>query len=71
MIVAGGLAAAGARRTEERTDRSLLEAERVSIAADPQAEFEELVGIYETKGLSADLAREVAEALTEHDYAPP
>jgi len=71
VIVAGGLAAAGARYTEERTewemDRRLLEAERASIEADPEAEFDELVGIYETKGLSADLARQVAEALTEHD----
>ena len=71
VILAGGLAAAGTRYTEERTEwemnRSLLEAERASIAADPHAEFEELVGIYETKGLSADLARQVAAALTEHD----
>jgi len=48
-------------------DRRLLEAERTSIEADPQAELEELVRIYETKGLSADLARQVAEALTQHD----
>lgn len=71
VIVAGGLAAAGARYSEERTEwemsRTLLEAERASIAEDPEAEFEELVGIYEAKGLSADLARQVAEALTEHD----
>jgi vacuolar iron transporter family protein len=71
VILAGGLAAAGARYTEERTewemDRRLLEAERASIEANPQAEFEELVGIYEKKGLSTDLARQVAEALTQHD----
>jgi VIT1/CCC1 family predicted Fe2+/Mn2+ transporter len=29
--------------------------------------LEELVGIYEAKGLSAELARQVAEALTRHD----
>ncbi len=71
VILAGGVAAAGARYTEERTawevNRSLLDAERASIAADPQAELQELVGIYETKGLSADLARQVAEALTAFD----
>jgi vacuolar iron transporter family protein len=71
VIFTGGLAAAGARYAEVRTewemDRSLLEAERASIDADPDAEFEELVGIYATKGLSADLARHVAEALTERD----
>jgi vacuolar iron transporter family protein len=71
VIVAGGLTAAGERYTEERTEwemnRGLLEAERASIAADPDAELEELVGIYERKGLPTDLARQVAEALTEHD----
>jgi VIT1/CCC1 family predicted Fe2+/Mn2+ transporter len=71
VIVAGGLAAGGERYVEKRTEwerhRSLLEAERASIAANPEAEFEELVQIYETKGLSADLARQVAESLTEHD----
>jgi VIT1/CCC1 family predicted Fe2+/Mn2+ transporter len=45
----------------------LLDAERASIEADPEAEFEELVGIYQAKGLSAGLARQVAEALTEGD----
>jgi VIT1/CCC1 family predicted Fe2+/Mn2+ transporter len=71
VMVAGGLAAGGERYMEERNEwemnRSLLEAERASIAADPRAEFEELVEIYEAKGLSADLARQVADALTEHD----
>jgi vacuolar iron transporter family protein len=71
VIVAGGLAAAGARYSEERTewemDRGLLEAERASIEADPRAELDELVRIYETKGLSPDLARQVAEALMQHD----
>jgi VIT1/CCC1 family predicted Fe2+/Mn2+ transporter len=48
-------------------DRALLEAERASIEADPAGEFEELVGIYEAKGLNPGLARQVAEALTELD----
>jgi VIT1/CCC1 family predicted Fe2+/Mn2+ transporter len=71
VILAGGLAAAGRRYSEERTEwemnLSLLEAERASIEADPVAEFEELVGIYEAKGLSTDLARQVAEAFTVKD----
>jgi vacuolar iron transporter family protein len=71
VVLAGGLAAAGARYSEERTeyerDRSLLEAERASIEADPDGEFEELVGIYESKGLSSGLARQVAQELTESD----
>jgi hypothetical protein len=47
--------------------RALLGAERASIEADPAGEFEELVGIYEAKGLNPGLARQVAEALTELD----
>jgi VIT1/CCC1 family predicted Fe2+/Mn2+ transporter len=71
VILAGGSAAAGARFSEVRTewemDRALLEAERASIETDPAGEFEELVGIYEAKGLDPRLARQVAEALTELD----
>jgi vacuolar iron transporter family protein len=71
VVLAGGLAAAGARYTEERTEwemnRSLLESERASIEADPDGEFEELVEIYESKGLSSGLARQVAQELTESD----
>jgi vacuolar iron transporter family protein len=71
VILAGGSAAAGARYSEVRTEwemnRALLEAERASIEADPVGEFEELVGIYEAKGLNPRLARQVAEALTERD----
>ena len=71
VILAGGSAAAGARYSEVRTewemDRALPEAERASIEADPVGEFEELVGIYEAKGLNPGLARQVAEALTELD----
>ena len=71
IILAGGCAAAGARYTEVRTEwemnRTLLDAERASIAADPQGEFEELVGLYAAKGLDEDLARQVAQALTDRD----
>ncbi len=48
-------------------NRGLLDAERASIQADPEAELEELVGIFEAKGLKSELARQVAEALTEND----
>ena len=71
VILAGGSAVAGARYSEVRTewevDHALLEAERASIEADPAGELEELVGIYEAKGLNPRLARQVAEALTELD----
>jgi VIT1/CCC1 family predicted Fe2+/Mn2+ transporter len=71
VVLAGGLAAAGARYTEQRTEwemnRTLIAQERASIEADPEGEFEELVGLYEAKGLNPTLAREVAKALTERD----
>ena len=71
LMLAGGCAAAGARYTEARTEwemnRALLEAERASIEADPAGELEELVGLYEAKGLDENLARQVAEALTAAD----
>ncbi len=71
VILAGGSAVAGVRYSEVRTEwemnRALLDAERASIEADPAGELEELVGIYEAKGLSPRLARQVAEALTERD----
>ena len=70
-IIAGGFTAASARYTEIRTEwemnRSLIEAERASIQANPEAEFEELVDIYQGKGLSAELARQVASELTKRD----
>ncbi|MFZ0041877.1 MAG: VIT1/CCC1 transporter family protein [Solirubrobacteraceae bacterium] len=71
VVFAGGLAAAGGRYSEERTEwemnRSLLESERANIEADPDGEFEELVEIYEAKGLSSGLARQVAQELTAGD----
>jgi VIT1/CCC1 family predicted Fe2+/Mn2+ transporter len=70
-VLAGGSAAAGARYTEVRTEwemnRALVEEERASIEADPDGEFEELVGIYQAKGLDVELARQVAAALTVRD----
>ena len=71
VILAGGSAAGGARYSEVRTEweRNLarIEAERASIEADPAGEFEELVGLYQAKGLSRPLARQVAAELTERD----
>ena len=71
IILAGGSAVAGARYAEVRTEwevkRALLEEERASIEADPAGELAELAGIYEAKGLEPQLARQVAEALTERD----
>jgi vacuolar iron transporter family protein len=71
IVVAGALVAAGARYSEVRTEwemnRTLIEQEQASLRADPDSEMEELVGIYQAKGLEPQLARQVAEALTTHD----
>ena len=71
LIVAGALAAAGARYSEVRTEwemnLSLIEDERASLFADPEGEMEELVAIYQAKGLEPQLARQVAEALSSRD----
>ena len=71
VILAGGSAVAGGRYSEVRTEwemnRAQIEVERASIEADPAGELEELVGIYEAKGLNSRLARQVAEAFTERD----
>ncbi len=71
IVLAGGFAAAGARYSEVRTEwemnRALVEAERASIAADPEGELAELTEIYEQKGLDNTLASRVAQALTDRD----
>lgn len=71
VIVAGALAAAGARYTEVRTEwemnRNLIEEERANLTADPEGEMEELVRIYQAKGLEPQLARQVAESLSSRD----
>ena len=49
------------------TEKALLEIERRELAAMPEEELAELAGLYEQKGLDADLARQVAEQLHAHD----
>jgi vacuolar iron transporter family protein len=70
-VIAGGFTAASARYTEITTEwemnRALIEEERGRIQTNPEEEFEELVGIYQGKGLGAELAWQVASALTERD----
>ncbi|MDT5187399.1 MAG: vacuolar iron transporter family protein [Mycobacterium sp.] len=53
--------------TQRDTQRALLEKERQELAEMPDAEFEELAGLYAAKGLSAQTARQVARELTERD----
>ncbi|MFW0786235.1 VIT family protein [Gordonia sp. CPCC 206044] len=53
--------------TQRDTEESLLSKERRELLESPQAEFDELVGIYENKGLSHETACRVAAELSEHD----
>ncbi len=53
--------------TQRDTERALLDKEARELAEQPEAEFEELVGLYEAKGLTHSTACQVARELTEHD----
>jgi VIT1/CCC1 family predicted Fe2+/Mn2+ transporter len=53
--------------TQRDTERALLAKERRELREMPDEELAELTAIYEGKGLSPDLAREVAQQLTHHD----
>ena len=70
-LVAGTLAMGGIEYSKLRAeqDRQLAElaAERLQLDTDPDAELDELIGLYVSRGLSADLARQVAIELTAHD----
>lgn len=53
--------------SQSDSQRALVEKERRELAEQPEEEFEELVAMYASKGLSATTARSVATELTEHD----
>ena len=53
--------------TQRDTEQALLEKERDELRDMPEEELEELTQIYRDKGLTPDLAAEVARQLTEHD----
>lgn len=53
--------------TQRDTEKALLSKERRELRDDPVTELDELVALYEGKGLSPATARTVAEELTEHD----
>ena len=63
-MAAGEYVSVSSQRDTERADLSM---ERRELAADPAGEKRELAAIYHTRGLSADLARQVAEELTVSD----
>ena len=69
--VAGGLSLGGAKWSEETAEREaqlrVAREEAAQLELSPAEEMVELAGYYESKGLSADLARLVAEQLTARD----
>ncbi len=70
-LVAGALSMATGEyvsvSTQRDSERALLEKERVELREMPEEELEELTAIYQGKGLSRELAQEVASQLTAHD----
>jgi vacuolar iron transporter family protein len=63
-MAAGEYVSVSSQRDTEDAD---LRLERHELASDPEGELRELAGIYEGRGLSPELAAEVARSLTEHD----
>ena len=49
------------------TERADVAKEKAELLGQPNAELQELAGIYESRGLSHELAQQVAAELTEHD----
>ncbi|MGD8494877.1 MAG: VIT family protein [Gemmatimonadales bacterium] len=70
-LVAGAMSMAAGEyvsvSSQADTEGADLERERGELASDPAAEKGELAGIYEQRGLSEALARQVADELMEHD----
>ncbi len=56
--------------TQRDTEKALLAKERFELATEPEAELEELTGLYEAKGLTKETARTVAKELSAKDAFP-
>lgn len=63
-MAAGEYVSVSSQRDSEHAD---IDIERRSLAANPEAELEELTNIYIERGLKPKLAREVAQELHDHD----
>lgn len=63
-MAAGEFVSVSSQRDAEHADLAL---ERRELREDPEGELDELTAIYAERGVPADLAREVAVALTERD----
>ena len=70
-LVAGALSMAAGEyvsvSSQADTERADIARERHELATDPDAEEDELAGIYVNRGLDADLARRVARQMMAHD----
>jgi VIT1/CCC1 family predicted Fe2+/Mn2+ transporter len=70
-LVAGAMSMAAGEyvsvRSQADTEQADLERERRELATSDPAEREELAGIYVQRGLTPELARQVAEQLMAHD----
>lgn len=70
-LVSGALSMAGGEyvsvSSQRDTEKALLEKERWELATMPEEELAELAGLYEEKGLSAELAQQVAVQLHAKD----
>jgi VIT1/CCC1 family predicted Fe2+/Mn2+ transporter len=70
-VAAGAMSMAAGEYVSVKSQSDIEDADRKMeiehLAADPEGELEELSEIYEGRGLSPELARQVAVALTEHD----
>lgn len=70
-LVAGAFSMAGGEyvsvSTQRDTEKAMLAIEARELEEQPAAELAELTGMYRKRGLSPDLARQVAVELTAHD----
>ena len=70
-LVAGAMSMAAGEyvsvSSQADTEKADLAREAQELASDPAHEREELAAIYESRGLDAGLARQVADQLTAHD----
>ncbi len=70
-LVSGALSMAGGEyasvSAQRDSERATLELERWELENMPEAELAELAHLYEKKGLTSDLAHQVAVELTRHD----
>lgn len=70
-LVAGAFSMAGGEyvsvSTQRDTEKAMIDKEITELREQPAEELEELAGFYRQRGLSADLADQVARELTAHD----